>query len=471
MLVNVSRFTDVQDRVAALLDHEVRDLHREIRNYSQLDPHEACRSEAILAIKTVWEREFAGSEFSWEAVQKALPKAALPIEVRSVNQRSGASSLDYSIYRENGLRVVAVGGNSLSRGLTLEGLSTSYFFRNSQMYDTLLQMGRWFGYRDGYADLCRIWLSEEAIHWYSHIAMATEELRSEIRRMQSFSLTPKDFGLKVRAHPDSLIVTARNKMRATQMIERIISVSGQGLETPRLHQGRDIIRANAHAAELLIADLQRAGFEAVRSPAGNPMWMSVPKEIVSRFLRRFESHPLNLTFQRDDIASFLETTDEPKLGHWDVVLPNGGEPEEEFAGIAYRPQKRKIEIRGDSKYILVSGAKARVGSRGIEKEGVPEELVKAKEEEYRIKGKSIPDWEYRKMRQRPLLLVHFVRPVENDRTYDTGGLPLVAAGLSFPEFDDSTISRRVRYRVNLVEWRNLFQAEADDDAEAANDSL
>src|ERR1700744_899708 len=76
-----------------------------------------------------------------------------------------------------GVRVVAVGGNSLSRGLTLEGLCVSYFLRNSKAYDTLLQMSRWFGYRDGYADLCRLWLTEDAEGWYQHITQATLELK------------------------------------------------------------------------------------------------------------------------------------------------------------------------------------------------------------------------------------------------------------------------------------------------------
>ncbi len=471
MLVNVSRFTDVQDQVACLLDHELREIHREIRSYSQLDPSEACRSKTIAAIRDTWTSEFSETEFAWFEVQKALLRAALPLQVRSVNQRSGAASLDYSLYRESGLRVIAVGGNSLSRGLTLEGLSTSYFFRNSQMYDTLLQMGRWFGYRDGYSDLCRIWLSEEATHWYRHIALASEELRSEIRRMQAFNLTPKDFGLKVRAHPDSLIVTARNKMRATQIIERLISVSGQGLETPRLHQSQEYIRANALATEHLFSDLSAQGIRQQRSIFGNNIWKDVPLKLICTFLRRFENHPLNLTFQRDDLASFLESTDETKLQSWDIVLPNGGEPETVFAGINYHPQKRRIEIRGDSRSILVSGSKARVGSRGIEREGVSEELIRAKEEEYRLQGKSVPDWEYRRLRSKPLLLVHLVKPVEDGVDYDTEGIPLVAVGLSFPEFDDSDIARRVRYRVNLVEWRNMFQMEADDVMESDDDNV
>jgi hypothetical protein len=471
MLVNVSRFTAVQEQVAGLLDYEVRDIQREIRNYSQLDPEEACQSSpAIAALKRTWEKEFSKTGVPWPSVQRGLLRSALPIEVRSVNQRSGAASLDYSVYRDSGLRVVAVGGNSLSRGLTLEGLSTSYFLRNSQMYDTLLQMGRWFGYRDEYADLCRIWLSGEAIHWYRYIALATEELRSEIYRMQTASLTPKDFGLKVRAHPDSLIVTARNKMRSAKTIERVISVSGQGIETTRLHQSVDVIRANAVITEALFRELATRGIYHAESPYRNTMWQNVPKEVVSRFLGGFESHPLNLTYQREYLAQFLGDTDEATLQHWDIVLPNGGESENIFAEIKYKPQKRNIEVRRETKSILVSGTKARVGSRGIEKEGIANEVIRQIDERYRIENRSVPDWEYRAVRHRPLLLIHIVKPFENDQVYDTAGIPLVAVGLSFPKFDDSDVAHRVRYRINLVEWRNMFQAEVDDDTETTSDN-
>ena len=472
MLVNVSRFTNVQQQVKDLVDQELRDLNREIRNYSQLDPVEACRSSAIAKLKNTWEQNFENTGFYWSEIQRSLLRAALPIEVRSVNQISGAASLDYSAYKENGLRVVAVGGNSLSRGLTLEGLSVSYFFRNSQMYDTLLQMGRWFGYRDGYSDLCQIWLSDEAIHWYRHISLATDELRSEVRRMKALNLTPKDFGLKVRAHPDSLIVTARNKMRTAQTIEKIISVSGQGLETARLHSSDDHIRANSLAAELLIKEFRTSGIRQDESPRKNTIWRDVPKDIICRFLRRFESHPLNLAFQRDDLASFLENTSEPKLMQWDVVLPNGEGDPIEFIGVSYRPQKRKVDIHRDTSSILVSGEKRRVGSRGIEKEGIREEIIREIENDDKYRGKSVPDRAYRAKRTKPLLLLHLIKPYFKEEEYDINGNTLVAVGLSFPEFDDSDVTRRVRYRVNLVEWRNIFMAEAEDEIEAEDeDSL
>jgi hypothetical protein len=102
------------------------------------------------------------------------------------------------------------------------------------MYDTLLQMGRWFGYREGYQDLCRIFMTEQAISWYAHISGAVEELREEFREMERLGLTPMDFGLKVRSHPTALIVTAKNKMRAAEESVREIALAGRFAETSRL---------------------------------------------------------------------------------------------------------------------------------------------------------------------------------------------------------------------------------------------
>jgi hypothetical protein len=465
MLINVSRFTDVQTQVAQLVDEKLRVLQSDIRNYSKLSALEALRNRNISALKSTYEKEFSDSGISWPDVQNALLQAALPVVVKAVNQRTGAASLDYSSYREHGLRVIAVGGNSLSRGLTLEGLSTSYFFRNSQMYDTLLQMGRWFGYRDGYEDLCALWLTEEAMHWYAHITLAVEELREEIKRMFRNQLTPKDFGLKVRAHPDSLIVTARNKMRTAQTIVRDVSLSCTGLETPRLYSNANRIGANASALRDLILELGKAGIAREESPweSKNSLWRNVPRQVISGFLRRFASHPLNFSFQNEDLAAFIEKTAEPKLRVWDIVLPNGDEKTSEFAGIPYRPQRRNVTT--DSGSILVSGSKARVGSRGVEREGIDKDVVEQALAQYRaLEGKrSMPDHKYREVRARPLLLLHIVSPYLDERPLDTGGTPLVALGLSFPTFDDHEIASRAVYRVNLVEWRNLFELEADDD--------
>ena len=106
---------------------------------------------------------------------------------------------------------IAVGGNRLARGLTLESLTISYFLRTSRMYDTLLQMGRWFGYRDNYLDLCRIYTTGQIITAYRHIALATRELKDEFDHMYTANEKPKTWGLKIRSHPGLLLVTGHGK--------------------------------------------------------------------------------------------------------------------------------------------------------------------------------------------------------------------------------------------------------------------
>jgi len=460
MLVNVSRFTAVQDQVATLVHTWLSQVQQDIRNYSQLDEDEALRNESIAALHKTWEREFPTLGIPWQELQVGLVAGVLPIVVKAVNQRTGAASLDYAQHREHGLRVIAVGGNSLSRGLTLEGLSTSYFYRNSQMYDTLLQMGRWFGYRDGYDDLCRLWLTMDAAHWYAHITMATEELRGEFKKMRALRATPAEFGLKVRAHPDALIVTAQNKMRQSKLVERVISISGESLETPRLKSNEHVVGANWTVVERFVEALAAAGHTPMRSALDNPFWRGIPKQFVVDLLRGFDVHPLNISFQANDLASFLEATPEVRLQNWDVVFPQGNGKDATIAGTLVHQNIRKVRV--DPTSILVSGRSARVGSRGIEREGLPAGLIAEITADYgREKpGKSVPDSAFRKRRTTPLLLVHTIQATtDGDKTAPD---KLVALGLSFPVFDDSDVARRVTYRVNLIEWNALLESEIDE---------
>ena len=139
-----------------------------MENYAQLPTEQALKIESIFSLKNTWDEYNLTviANIDWETLLKRyLFNSARRIEVRSVNQKNGAASLDYYSYKDIGMRVIAVGGNSLSRGITLEGLCVSYFYRNTMMYDTLLQMGRWFGYRPNYGDIFKIWMAEEAIDW------------------------------------------------------------------------------------------------------------------------------------------------------------------------------------------------------------------------------------------------------------------------------------------------------------------
>lgn len=272
MLVNVSPWTAVQEQVRTLIDDYVREVQRDIRLFAALNEAEALANANIAALRKTWEAEHDHGAVTWGEVQHRLHDALQPVVVRSVNQNTGAASLDYRDQGEMGLRIIAVGGNSLSRGLTLEGLTTSYFYRNSHAYDTLMQMGRWFGYRDGYTDLSRVWMTEEAQGNYVYIARAIEELRGELKRMKRLGATPREFGLKVRSHPGALVVTARNKMRRAEEIVFEISLNHELLETSRLRSAPAVIRANNEVVgnwiDALVRDLGPAGPRSIRCSGG-----------------------------------------------------------------------------------------------------------------------------------------------------------------------------------------------------------
>lgn len=463
MLVNVSHFTGVQNQVRDQLEEIVRQLQEDVRNYSALSSSEALRNRSLRHIHDAYVQQFAASGQSWESVRSALAAATLPIVVRAVNQGTGAASLDYVQHEQHGLRAIAVGGNSLARGLTLEGLCISYFYRSTQMYDTLLQMGRWFGYRPNYEDLTKIWMSDEAANWYAHIAEATEELRQEIRQMQLSGLSPRDFGMKVRAHPDSLLITARNKMRNSEQITRVLSISGEGLETPRLLSDEKTISANFQAAKLFLDSVSDKGY--ARETNSNPLWRSVEKELVVELLRNFTCHPLNLGFQSDDLASFISRSDDELLDEWDVVIPNGsGETALALSSdLPIKPQRRKVQVDANVRSILINEKKMRVGSRGVEKEGMSPSQITSAESDFwnnpeNATKSNVPDKAYRLHRKHPLLILHFVEGhVKEGPIMLPDGIALVALGLSFPAL--SGPSERVTYRINLVEIRNLLADE------------
>lgn len=481
MLVNVSHFTLIQNQVRDILDQEVRLMQGDIRNYASLPFDEAIRNKSIKSLYNAFQRNFSNLEVTWQQVQAQLSASTMPIQTTAVNQKSGPASLDYTAYKEHGLRVVAVGGNSLARGLTLEGLCISYFYRTTQMYDALLQMGRWFGYRSGYEDLCKIWMTEETADWYAHISEATDELRNEVRRMQNSRLKPIDFGLRVRSHPESLLITARNKMRDSDEIVQIISITEESLESPRLLKDPSIVSSNYKEAQNFIRLVTTSPDSKKIEDGAFPVWRSVPKQLVVKFLKAFINHPLSVKLQTSSLADFIERSTDHKLDLWDVALPTGSGSSIKFAEeLEVKRRVRKISTDDSIKALLVNGTKLRVGSAADEKAGLSKPEIEAAEIRYRSEAKksiqTIPGKAYTAVRQTPLLLIHLIEPRDEEGKQSTFQLPpdcdaLVAIGLSFPSLDIS--SHRVAYRINLVELRNMLSGDSssidDNDDEEDDD--
>lgn len=351
MMIHVSRFTDVQNEIAEMINEWLVQVKSDFVNYAQLPEEQTDKINSICYFKKVWAKYELSQKANIEwnvALKDRIYRAIAPIDVRAVNQKTGATSLDYFNHKDDGLRVIAVGGNSLSRGLTLEGLSVSYFYRKSQMYDTLLQMGRWFGYRPNYEDLFKIWIAKEAIDWYGYIIRAANELKLEIAKMKAANQTPMDFGLKVRQDPNSLIATARNKMRSATPVSRPVTVSGRLLETPRLKADQRILDANMEALKQFILKLDDIG--SFREDIKRYFWNGVPKEAVAQLLLNFETHPWHLAFQGRALSEYIE--DKMDNSPWDVALVSDGE------GIEY-PEKlscgtRNLSIKHTEKRKIIA---------------------------------------------------------------------------------------------------------------------
>lgn len=487
MMINVSRFTDVQEQLKLLVSEYLKKYQQAIKNYAGLPVADALEESALLReLKTVWEEEFSSFDkgwskrcFSWEEVQHQLNTSVSSIAVLSINNKS-TDRLDYDDYPD-GRSIIAVGGLGLSRGLTLEGLSVSYFLRNSIMYDTLLQMGRWFGYREGYKELCRIFMTVEAASWYGHISSAVEELREEFREMERIGLTPLEFGLKVRSHPTALIVTARNKMRDAEEFVSQIALEGRFAETSRLINDKTVFADNTHVMESAV---KMANSE--KTPERDPLgwlWKGVSLDVMEKVVADFKNAPDCLLTTKAPLIEYISwLKNEKGVTCCDVLLRGLCDGDDyTCAGYSFSPISRSLENRTfDGKRLTF--IKRHIISRGDEAAGISQEKIEEIKAEYKSRNPqnkkvNVPDAEYRRFKKLhncpPLLILVFaevfpsVKEVQADgkkrRVRIGEGMIVPAYGISFP--GDPSGNRRpektVTYTVNRV-WLNENSEWQDD---------
>ena len=449
MMIHVSRFIDVQNQITELVNEWLVQVKSDILNYAALSTEEREKIENLKYLQKIWIKydleQISGK--SWDCVcRKYLNKAVAPIAVRAVNSKTGATSLDYFNHKDDGLRVIAVGGNALSRGLTLEGL------------------GRWFGDRPNYEDLFKIWIAEEAIDWYGYITNAANELKDEISKMKLANQTPMEFGLKVRQDPNSLIATARNKMRSAVQVSRPITVSGKLLETPRLKASDEILKSNESAFKEFVDNLAAAG--RLDSSEKQYYWRGVPKELVSQLLLDFETHPWHLQFQGRALSEYIDTQMNDVL--WDVALITSGDGKPYSEGLKYGDRilpigsTEKRKVIADDKMIRISGTKIKVGSGGCTKVGLTKEQVKTAEQRFREKNgnKHMSDSAYLIKERSPILMLHII---DVDLESSNRNVPafLFALGVGFPDTGEGV--KKANYVVNMVELRNWMDPDEEED--------
>ncbi len=251
---------------------------------------------------------------SWDDLLPHLRNTTSKIEVREINGGS-ADALNYFDHKD-GLSVIAVGGDKLSRGLTLEGLSVSYYLRASRMYDTLMQMGRWFGYRPGYVDLCRLFTSRELNEWFCHITLASEELRSEFEYMSEVAgSTPEQYALKVRTHPGVLQISASNKIRRAVHVD--ISWAGRLVESYQLQKTHHVVQSNLDVTKNFINSLPNN----FTKKDNHILWKDITADLVKPF---FQSFKVSENLKKVDptyLLSFIEISNRSgELINWNIAI-------------------------------------------------------------------------------------------------------------------------------------------------------
>lgn len=499
MLINMSRFIKVQ----RVITKHVEDIHEKVFDDIRFNFTDNNKENSQLPLyqtfEKLWKKHFSHvTDITFDRViQKQTIMGAIEnIKVMVVNGSKQSNSLDYRTNKS--LRVIAVGGLALSRGLTLEGLLVSYFYRNTSTFDVLMQMGRWFGYRNGYDDIFQIWTSQTSAEWYAEIARSSQELKDNIKNMYDQRLTPKDFGIKVRDNCNELQITASNKMRAARGLDLRYSFYGNIYDTPYVSFNIEHNRNNLKETATLISSLFENGYtlrytdlvgkatKDVNDTSDNSsrFFENVPKEIIIAFIEKIKCSMANGNFNVPNILEFLKDAKNTGIEQWDVVI-EGGESNNhvQFDGLQnIRCVKRSIYY-GTRNVVQISSRRRALSGSAEGKYALTKEQIKCAEDEHRRGGggENTPLKAYFEFlpTRKPIFIIMPIHPVpavtgegkeENQKLTkfreELGNDHVIAFAIGLPGVKG--IENAVHYKINKVYQRlNVEDAEEEevDDAD------
>lgn len=488
MLIHVTRFTSVQSAVVSQVSEYVRELKAAYTRGYELKSLEASMrleyetkfAPGMKKIRDALVENETLADFPWSDVREVLPDVLSDVRVREING-TAKDALDYTENETTGLKVIAVGGDKLARGLTLEGLCTSYFLRTARMYDTLMQMGRWFGYRDGYLDLCRLYTSGEMLEWFGHIADAAEELRQEFDNMVAAGATPKQFGLRVKSH-SVLTVTSPAKMRNAKAVQ--LTYSGNLLQTIVFSNKPNDVESNFRAADDFIKalgeplSLNDQHYLHEGQNWNGHLWRNVNAAEVVSFLRSYRTHKASFRIMSPLVADFIEEMNgDDELRNWTVALVGKESGDENNEGAVGGHNITMLE-RGpaaahNDRYSIKTLISPRDQAIDLTKDEW-DAALKLSEETWRndrernqkkkppsepggpqirqILGNGVPELGVPDRRDRGLLMLYLLNPKKAGFVQD---VPVVAWAISFPNSSSERRVSNARYIANSVLWGGL----------------
>ena len=386
MLIHMSRFTNVQEQIATMVYDYVRDLANALMFHPNInDPrieklHKAYHDE--------YENCGQTDNTSWTKTLAKLRSLVNRLQVRLVNSAAASWNETHQVPEQSTPDecAILIGGNQLSRGMTLKGLISSVFYRRVTASDTLLQMGRWFGYRPGYSALQRIWLLEQSRIDYRYSSSIIEELKDQSKRMQRNGMTPKQFGIALMKNPNKGVrITSAAKMRSASEESNSplaeFDLAGQIIESTRLSINKARIESNNAALSSLLTSLRDASsVDVVRSPkSATSVYRHVPSTLVADFLSRYRAGysdryfgPTLLHYKDREselnttmAAQYVKTQDGQSEGTttWSVAFINGGGAAVEDVPFHWEEIVRTSSYEKAGEFFAINGSKMRLGSK------------------------------------------------------------------------------------------------------------
>ena len=480
MLINISRFVAVQHYIKQQVEQLHQAAYRSIK-FNLSSRREALRDPIIKRIYDVWSKCFADTEFSWEDIAESMYSSIEPIQIKVVNSSRDSEKLEYP--KNDGIRVISIGGLALSRGLTLEGLVISYFYRNTSTYDVLMQMGRWFGYRKNYEDLFRIWTHRASADWYAEIADATDKLKDDMSIMRDLGLKPKDFGIRVRNNSADLQITAYNKMRNAIDEFEYSSYFGGIVETPYLCFNTAAHINNFNVISELVDECLSMGksFERQKTSLykGRYIIQDIPKLKVIQAIRRLKISRFSSNFDVNQISAFLENCTDPSIDYFDIAFMDGKEDGKsiDFKGRTIYKVQRISSVDSDTDRLNI-GRRGKLGGPNDGLAGIidynghtADVIINAAKSAYRSYYKFSQKMDFPKDKQypsdtwfkfvkdrKPLLMVYFIEVVgeENQQKQidafkqSLNGVPAMGFMLGLPRNEDAAAMTGFWYKANKI---------------------
>lgn len=381
MMINVSRFNKIQEKIYDKVEEYVEKIKRIIEQTYKQSFYDFIRDpymhELYLQYTTSNFYKDLRNNYSWDQIQELLNEEIQKFNIAIFNNNAiKKNRFSYDDYKSEGARLIAIGGFVLSRGLTLEGLLISYFSRNSSAYDTMLQMCRWFGYRIGYEELCRIYMSQINIDNFKAVIDAVEDLKEQFKMMKLRKKKPIDFGLMIKESPDTLetklLVTARNKMSSSKQIYRSLNYSGISIDTSKLYKSAEINKKNHEELNKMILNIKKSG-KILEEINGRNMFIDIDKKIISEFISKISIPLENKKFDRECISEFI--ADSKEFSKWDIVIATGDSYPWYCCNKNIKSSIRSFTSRKEENYIRISGGNNRLVDPGIFNSGLSKEEI------------------------------------------------------------------------------------------------